>query len=40
VHADLIVIGTEHKNLVERLLMGSVSSDVVHKVPCDVVVVA
>ncbi|MGH2995181.1 MAG: universal stress protein [Gaiellaceae bacterium] len=40
VNADLIVVGTEHKNLIERLLMGSVSSGVVHKAPCDVLVVA
>lgn len=39
VDADVIVIGTEHKNLIERLLMGSVSSGVVHRAACDVLVV-
>jgi nucleotide-binding universal stress UspA family protein len=40
VDADLIVVGTEHKNLIERLLVGSVSAGVAHRAPCDVLVVA
>lgn len=36
----MIVIGTEHKNLLERLLLGSISSGIVHRAPCDVLVVA
>ena len=39
VDADLIVIGNEHKNLIERLLLGSVSSGVTHHANCDVLVV-
>ncbi len=38
--ADLIVVGTEHKNLLQRLLLGSVSTGVAHRAPCDVLVVA
>jgi nucleotide-binding universal stress UspA family protein len=37
--ADLVVVGTEHKGLLERLLLGSVSSDVVHRAPTEVLVV-
>ena len=40
VGADLIVVGTEHKNLLQRLILGSVSSGVTHRAPCDVLVVA
>jgi nucleotide-binding universal stress UspA family protein len=37
--ADLIVVGSEGKNLVERILYGSVSSGVVHHAKTDVLVV-
>jgi nucleotide-binding universal stress UspA family protein len=37
--ADLIVIGTGGKNAVERFVLGSVSDKVVHRAPCDVLVV-
>ncbi|MGH3023967.1 MAG: universal stress protein [Gaiellaceae bacterium] len=37
--ADLIVVGTEHRNVIERLLLGSVSSGVAHRAPCDVLIV-
>jgi nucleotide-binding universal stress UspA family protein len=39
VDADLIVVGNEHKNLLERLIMGSVGSGVAHRAECDVLVV-
>ena len=39
VDADLIVVGTNHKNLVERLLFGSVSTDVLHRAKAEVLVV-
>ena len=32
-NADLIVVGSHGKNLLERLLLGSVSTDVEHRVP-------
>jgi nucleotide-binding universal stress UspA family protein len=38
-HADLIVVGSSGKNLAERIVLGSVSSKVVHESPCDVLVV-
>jgi nucleotide-binding universal stress UspA family protein len=37
--ADLIVVGNGHKNLLERLLFGSVSDGVSHRTHCDVLVV-
>jgi nucleotide-binding universal stress UspA family protein len=37
--ADLIVVGNGHKNLLERLLLGSVSDGVSHRTDCDVLVV-
>jgi nucleotide-binding universal stress UspA family protein len=37
--ADLIVVGSEGKNLIERLLLGSVSSGVVDRARTDVLVV-
>jgi len=37
--ADLIVVGSSGKNLAERIVLGSVSSKVVHGSPCDVLVV-
>lgn len=37
--AELIVVGTHGKSVARRALMGSVSSDVVHHAPCDVLVV-
>jgi nucleotide-binding universal stress UspA family protein len=36
---DMIVVGSRHRPLVERLLFGSVSAEVVLKAPCDVLVV-
>jgi len=38
-HADLIVVGSRHRGLIQRLLSGSVSSKVVADAPCDVLVV-
>ena len=37
--ADLIVVGTRGLNVARRLVMGSVSTNVVHHAPCDVLVV-
>lgn len=37
--ADLIVVGNGHKNLLERLLFGSVGAGVSHRTNCDVLVV-
>jgi nucleotide-binding universal stress UspA family protein len=37
--ADLIVVGNSHKNILERLLFGSVSGSVAHRADCDVLVV-
>jgi nucleotide-binding universal stress UspA family protein len=37
--ADLIVVGTRGLNAAQRLFMGSVSTNVVHHAPCDVLVV-
>jgi nucleotide-binding universal stress UspA family protein len=37
--ADLVVVGTRGRNLAERLMLGSVSTGVVHRAPCDVLVV-
>ena len=37
--ADLIVVGNGHKNLLERILFGSVSDGVSHRTNCDVLVV-
>lgn len=37
--ADLIVVGSSGKNLAKRIVLGSVSSKVVHGSPCDVLVV-
>jgi nucleotide-binding universal stress UspA family protein len=37
--ADLIVVGTGRKNVAKRLILGSVSTKVVHEAPCDVLVV-
>ncbi len=38
-NADLIVVGSERKNLIERILFGSVSSGVVDRAKTDVLVV-
>lgn len=38
-NADLIVVGNGHKNLLERLLFGSVGGSVTHRAECDVLVV-
>jgi nucleotide-binding universal stress UspA family protein len=37
--ADLVIVGSRGLNTVQRILMGSVSSKVVHRAPCDVLVV-
>jgi nucleotide-binding universal stress UspA family protein len=37
--ADLVVVGTRGHNVVGRVLLGSVSTGVVHRAPCDVLVV-
>jgi nucleotide-binding universal stress UspA family protein len=37
--ADVIVIGTHHRSLLKRAVMGSVSEHVVHHAPCPVLVV-
>jgi nucleotide-binding universal stress UspA family protein len=37
--ADLVIVGSRGLNTVQRLLMGSVSSKVVHRAPTDVLVV-
>ena len=37
--ADLIVVGSRGLNPVQRMLLGSVSSKVVHRAACDVLVV-
>jgi nucleotide-binding universal stress UspA family protein len=37
--ADLIIVGSRGLNPVQRMLLGSVSSKVVHRAPCDVLVV-
>ena len=37
--ADLIVIGTRGLNAAKRLVLGSVSTTIVHHAPCDVLVV-
>jgi nucleotide-binding universal stress UspA family protein len=36
---ELIVIGTRGLNAAERVVLGSVSTDVVHRAPCNVLVV-
>ena len=38
-NADLIIVGTRGHNAAQRLVMGSVSTTVVHNAPCDVLVV-
>ena len=37
--ADLIIVGSRGLNPVQRMLLGSVSSKVVHRATCDVLVV-
>jgi nucleotide-binding universal stress UspA family protein len=37
--ADLVIVGSRGLNPVQRILLGSVSSKVVHRAPCDVLVV-
>lgn len=37
--ADLIIVGTRGHNAAQRVVMGSVSTTVVHHAPCDVLVV-
>ena len=36
---DLIIVGSRGLNPLQRMLLGSVSSKVVHRAPCDVLVV-
>ena len=38
-NAELIVVGNSHKNMLERLLFGSVSGSVAHRAECAVLVV-
>jgi nucleotide-binding universal stress UspA family protein len=38
-NADLIVVGTRGRHGAKRLVLGSVSTKVVHGAPCDVLVV-
>lgn len=38
-HTELIVIGTRGLNAAKRMLLGSVSTDVIHRAPCSVLVV-
>jgi nucleotide-binding universal stress UspA family protein len=37
--AELIVVGSRGLNIGKRLMLGSVSTDVIHHAPCDVLVV-
>jgi nucleotide-binding universal stress UspA family protein len=37
--ADVIVVGTRGRNAAKRVVLGSVSTNVVHHAPCDVLVV-
>jgi nucleotide-binding universal stress UspA family protein len=37
--ADLIIVGTHGKNVAERLVLGSVSTKVLHHARCDVLIV-
>ena len=37
--ADLVVVGTRNGNAVQRLVLGSTSTKVLHEAPCDVLVV-
>lgn len=37
--ADLVVVGSNDKSLVQRILQGSVSTELVHRADCDVLVV-
>ena len=37
--ADLVIVGTHNGNVVGRLLLGSTSTGVLHRAPCDVLVV-
>jgi nucleotide-binding universal stress UspA family protein len=38
-NADLVIVGTRGLNPIQRILLGSVSSKVVHRAGCDVLVV-
>ena len=38
-HTELIVIGTRGLSAPKRIVLGSVSTDVVHRAPCSVLVV-
>jgi len=38
IHADLVVIGSRHRNLAERMLTGSVSTRLAHECPCDLLI--
>ena len=37
--ADLVIVGTRGANFASRVLLGSVSTKVLHEAPCDVLVV-
>jgi nucleotide-binding universal stress UspA family protein len=37
--ADLTVVGSRHRGLLQRLLLGSVSGELVVEAPCDLLVV-
>ena len=38
-NADLVVVGSRHRNLLKRLVFGSVSAELAVEAPCDILVV-